>query len=68
MSTKTLNVPNISCMHCARAIQKELTPIAGVSNVQVDVPGKRVTIGYDTEATLKQVEAALTEIGYPVAQ
>jgi copper chaperone CopZ len=68
MPSKTLNVPNISCMHCACAIQKELTPMAGVSSVQVDVPGKHVTISYDTEATLKQVEAALTAIGYPVAQ
>lgn len=68
MPSKTLNIPNISCMHCAHAIQKELTPIAGVTNVQVDVAGKRITISYDAEATLKQAEAALTEIGYPVAQ
>jgi len=65
MFTKTLHAANISCQHCAHAIQKELTPMPGVKSVQVDVEHKLVTVTYDNEQTLAKAEAALAEIGYP---
>jgi len=66
--TITLSVPNISCQHCARAILKELSPLAGVSSVEVDVAEKRVTVSYDSESVLTTIESTLAEIGYPVAR
>ena len=39
MATSILNVPDISCEHCERAITNALTPISGVRSVNVDIPG-----------------------------
>jgi len=64
---KVLSVPNISCMHCAQHIKKGLNSLPGLKAVEVDVPHKLVTVTYDNEATLAAVEAALSEMGYPVA-
>jgi len=54
-------------MHCAQHIKKGLNSLPGLKAVEVDVPHKLVTVTYDNEATLAAVEAALSEMGYPVA-
>ena len=38
MKTVVLNVPDISCEHCERAITGALTPVEGVRTVTVDIP------------------------------
>jgi len=68
MLSKTLTVPNISCMHCAHHIRTGLANLPGVKNVEVDVQHKQVTVTVDSEAALPKVEATLNEIGYPVAK
>jgi copper chaperone len=67
VKTITLNVPDISCEHCERAITGALTPVAGVQHVQVDIPGKQVNVQYD-EATVDvdQMKEILAEEDYPV--
>jgi copper chaperone CopZ len=42
MTSVVLNVPSISCGHCARKITNALTPVAGVRDVQVNVTAKQV--------------------------
>ena len=67
MTTTELNVPEISCDHCARAITQALTPQPGIASVQVDVAGRRVTVEYDErQLALTRIEALLDEEGYPV--
>lgn len=67
MTTTELNVPEISCDHCARAITQALTPQPGITAVQVDVAGRRVTVEYDErQLALTRIEALLDEEGYPV--
>lgn len=67
MSSKTYNVPNISCGHCVATIERELDAVPGVRAVKGDVDSKRVTVLYDDEAVASQVEKVLEEIGYPAA-
>ena len=68
MSQVLLNVPDISCQHCAKTVTEALTPIHGVRAVQVDVPAKQVKVEYDeTVASLDAMKAALQEEDYPVA-
>ena len=50
MATAVLNVPTISCHHCENTINEALTPLAGVSSVNVDIPAKKVTVEYDPSA------------------
>ncbi len=68
MITKTLQVPNISCHHCVRTIQRELGQVKGVAEVQADVETKRVSVQVDTPETLETVLQTLREIGYPAAE
>ena len=67
MAITVLNVPDISCEHCERAITNALTPIPGVRSVNVDIPGKQVHVDYDeSQMTVDQVKDVLQEEDYPV--
>jgi len=68
MSKVVLNVPDISCEHCAKTVTQALTPIQGVRDVAVDVPAKQVKVEYDeTVVNLEAMKLALQEEDYPVA-
>ena len=68
MPSKTFEVPNISCEHCTKTIQREVGELAGVQRVQADVDTRQVTVEWDAPATWEQIEALLTEINYPPAE
>ena len=62
----TYSVPGISCGHCRTAITGEVTQVAGVSAVEVDLDAKTVTIigsGFNDGA----VRDAIDEAGYDIA-
>ena len=68
MTTAVLNVPEISCDHCARTITEALSPIAGIGRVRVDVPKQQVRVEYDeTQVGLDRMKSVLAEEEYPVA-
>lgn len=59
-------VPGISCDHCVRAITDEVRKVPGVSDVDVDVAAKTVTVrGHDLDD--RQLRAAIDEAGYDIA-
>ena len=61
----TYSVPGISCDHCKRAIEGEVSQVEGVDRVEVDVATKTVDVaGQASEAA---VRAAIDEAGYEVA-
>jgi copper chaperone CopZ len=62
----TYSVPGISCGHCRTAITGEVTKVAGVSAVDVDLDGKTVTVtgaGFNDDA----IRDAIDEAGYDIA-
>jgi copper chaperone CopZ len=61
--TITYSVPGMSCDHCRTAITAEVTGIAGVETVEVDLDAKLVAIAGERldEAVLV---AAIDEAGY----
>jgi copper chaperone len=64
--TVTYNVPKIHCAHCGASIKEEVSEVAGVESVDVDVDTKVVTIrgeSLDDEA----IRAAIEEAGYEAA-
>lgn len=68
MATAVLDVPDISCEHCERAIKGALTPLAGVQTVSVDIPGKQVQVEYDQrQVSVDRMKEVLQEEDYPVA-
>jgi len=67
MTTVTLNVPDISCEHCERAITNALQPVAGVQSVRVDIPAKQVRVDFDeAQVNVDKMKALLQEEDYPV--
>lgn len=67
MSNVTLNVPDISCEHCERAITNALQPVEGVRAVSVDIPAKQVRVDYDEASVdLEKMKEILQEEDYPV--
>ena len=67
MSTKTYEVPAISCGHCTATIERELKFVEGVEGVKAELETKRVTVDVNSDDVLAEVEAMLAEIGYPAA-
>ena len=62
-----LNVPSISCKHCAHTIKMELMELDGVREVIVDVETKDVKITYAAPADEEALRSLLAEINYPPA-
>ncbi len=67
MSTKTFTAPAIHCGHCTMTIERELKELAGVREVKAAQDTKQVTVAFEPPATWDQIQALLTEIGYPPA-
>ena len=67
MERTILNVEGMSCSHCVDAITKEIRGLEGISNVDVDLDAKTVTVGYDIDkVTLVSIKDAIEEQGYDV--
>lgn len=67
MATTVLNVPDISCEHCERAITNALSPVEGVRSVKVDIPAKQVHVDYDDNSLdVNRMKDILQEEDYPV--
>jgi copper chaperone CopZ len=66
MSEKTVSVPNISCGHCTRTIERELSELEGVQSVQADEDTRMVEIRWDDGKTSwAEIAALLREIQFP---
>jgi copper chaperone len=64
--TVSYTVPAVHCGHCESAVRKEVSAVAGVSEVAVDLETKIVTV---TGSTFDDtaVRAAIEEAGYEAA-
>ena len=66
MSTATFTVPGVSCDHCRSAIESEVSAVAGVESVEVDLDAKTVTVNGEL-LDERAIVAAIDEAGYEVA-
>ena len=65
MTTKTVNVPNISCGHCVATIEREVGGLAGVASVKAERATRDVTISWDPAAIdWNAIEQLMKEINY----
>jgi copper chaperone len=64
--TVRYTVPAIHCAHCAAAIREEVTEVAGVEDVEVDLDSKLVTISGESLSD-DALRAAIREAGYEAA-
>lgn len=64
--TITYTVPKIHCGHCAMSIREEVSEVAGVETVDVDVDTRVVTI-HGEHLSDGDLRAAIREAGYEAA-
>ncbi|ALG86318.1 heavy-metal-associated domain-containing protein [Gordonia phthalatica] len=62
----TITVTGMTCGHCAASVREEISEIAGVQQVDVDVASGRVDITSDAPLDPAAVGAAVAEAGYQV--
>ena len=66
MATKTFKVPNISCGHCVKTIEREVGDLGGVTSVKAEQSTQMVTVNWnEPPATWDAIRSLLTEINYP---
>ena len=69
MTTTTITVSGMTCGHCVASVTEELSGLAGVSDVAVDLHAgadSPVTITSSSVLDPAAVEAAVAEAGYAV--
>jgi copper chaperone CopZ len=64
-NTMTVTAPDIVCGGCAGAIKKALGNINGVSDVEVNIETKRVTVRHTSETSREKIVEALDDAGFP---
>jgi copper chaperone len=66
MATAVYTVPGMSCSHCEAAVKEEVSALAGVVAVEVDLVSKRVEVRGEMldDAAIR---AAIEEAGYEAA-
>ena len=60
----TYTVAGMTCQHCVASVAEELTEIAGVTEVVVDLGTGRVDVISDAPLDRTAVAAAVEEAGY----
>lgn len=67
MITETYTVAGMSCAHCVAAVSEELTELAGVHSVDVDLKSGIVTVVSESGLDPAAAAAAIDEAGYELA-
>ena len=67
MTSSTYTVTGMTCEHCVRSVTEEVSEVPGVSGVDVDLAGGRVTVTSEEPVDDAAVRAAVVAAGYEVA-
>ena len=71
VGSTTFTVTGMTCEHCRRAVTEEISGLAGVEGVDVQlVAGGRstVTVAADAPLRIEDVRAAVSEAGYTLVE
>ncbi|WP_433438444.1 heavy-metal-associated domain-containing protein [Nonomuraea sp. CA-141351] len=67
MATATYTVKGMTCGHCVSSVKEEVSEVAGVTSVEVDLAGGLLTVESDSPLDTAAIVAAVEEAGYEVA-
>jgi len=67
MSTETYTVSGMTCGHCVSSVTEEVTELAGVTDVQVDLASGQLVVTADQPLGTDAVRTAVEEAGYTLA-
>ncbi len=63
---RTYTVNGMTCGHCALSVREEVSEVAGVDQVEVDLDSRRLTVG-GTGFSEDDIRAAVASAGYELA-
>lgn len=64
MSTATYTVKGMTCGHCVSSVREEVSGVAGVTSVEVDLANGALTVVSESPVDQAQISAAVEEAGY----
>ena len=66
MTTKNYTVKGMTCQHCVASVTEEVSEVAGVEHVEVDLASGRLSV---TASAIddKAIAEAVAEAGYAIA-
>jgi copper chaperone CopZ len=64
MEQSVYAVAGMTCSHCVNAVRSEISGIPGVTEVDVDLAGGKVTITAEPAPSADEVRAAVEAAGY----
>ena len=64
MSTETYTVTGMTCDHCGRSVSAEVSAVAGVTAVDVDLATGTVTVTSEQPVETDEIREAIEEAGY----
>lgn len=64
MEVQTFSVAGMTCGHCQQAVTTELSKLAGVTDVRVDLAAGTATVTSNESLATGDVAAAIDEAGY----
>ena len=67
MAENTYTVQGMTCGHCVSSVKEEVSEVAGVTNVEVDLATGLLTVDSDGPIDAAKIVAAVEEAGYEVA-
>lgn len=69
MASEMLNIRGMTCAACAQRIEKTVRKLSGVNLANVNLASEKLFVEYDSDQVeLSAVKAAVTKIGYEVAE
>lgn len=66
MSATQIKVSGMTCGHCVQSVTEEISAIAGVTDVKIDLESGDVTIESESDLNNADLVAAVKEAGYEV--
>ena len=65
MEKKTIKINGMSCEHCAAAVTKALSDLAGIKKVKVDLKAKTASFDYESGKTgMDKIKSAINDAGF----
>jgi len=61
---KTISIEGMTCHNCVRHVTEALTELDGVSDVKVDLEGKKANVVVNPQVTDIALKEVVTEAGY----
>ncbi|HHV64459.1 MAG TPA: heavy metal translocating P-type ATPase [Peptococcaceae bacterium] len=67
MATKSLTISGMTCAACAKAVERAVRKLEGVTAANVNFASEKLNIEYDeTKVSLEEIKAAVDKAGYKV--